>query len=73
LNKELLAAMAGAFLPPKRLAGEDVEEDFQGQLPDLETFGWELEHYQKSFARQRARVARRLGVDVLDDCIPGVY
>jgi hypothetical protein len=64
--------MAGAFLPAKCPASEDVEEDLQGKIPDLETLGWELAHYQKSLARYRARVARRLGVkaDVLDDCIP---
>jgi hypothetical protein len=72
LNKEVMAAMVGAFLPAKRPVGEDVEEDFRGELPGPETLGWESEQYCKYFARHRARVARRLGVRIgaSDDCIP---
>jgi hypothetical protein len=71
LNKELLAAIAGAFLPAKRSPGEDVEEDFQGEIPDPETLGWESGYFWKYFARYRARVARRLGlrIDASDDRI----
>ena len=62
-------AMAGAFLPLKRAAGEDVAEDFQGETPAPETLGWELNRYWKYVARYRGRVARRLGVmvDALDE------
>jgi hypothetical protein len=64
-----MAAIAGAFLPVKSPSGEDVEEDFRGELPNPETLGWESEQYWKYFARHRARVARRSGaaVDVLDE------
>jgi hypothetical protein len=74
LNKELLTAIAGAFLPAKRLPGEDVEEDFQGETPDPETLGWELGYFWKYFARYRGRVARRLGIkaDASGDGIPGI-
>jgi hypothetical protein len=62
LNKELLGAIAGAFLPAKRPSGEDVEEDFRGEIPDPETLGWESGYFWKYFARYQARVARRLGI-----------
>jgi hypothetical protein len=69
LNRELFGAIASAFLPAKGSSGEDVEQDFQGEIPAPETLGWESGRYWKYFARHQARVARRLGVvtDVLDD------
>jgi hypothetical protein len=71
LNKELMGAIAEAFLPAKPQVDENVEEDFQGELPGPETLGWEFEHYWRYLARHRARVARRLGmtIDASDDCI----